>query len=71
MAPLSVGFSRQGYWSGLLCLPCRGLKALRKLTQVCAHTHTHTETGLNGVGPGFREAVFVTTLKSQGYYFGF
>ena len=69
MAPLTVGFSRQGYWSGLSCLPCRALKALRKHIQMC--THTDTQTGLNGVGPGFREAVFVITLKTQGYYFGF
>ena len=41
-ASLSMGFSRQEYWSGLLCLlqgifPTQGLNP----HSYCAHTHTH------------------------------
>ena len=38
-APLSMGFSRQEYWSGLLCPSCICEK--KKKIYIYTHTHTH------------------------------
>ena len=38
-APLSMGFSRQEYWSGLLCPPCTCGK--KKNIYIYIYTHTH------------------------------
>ena len=62
-APLSMGFSRQGYWSGLPCpppgdLPNPGIEPRSPTLQadslpseppgkIHTHTHTHTHTHIN------------------------
>ena len=38
-APLSVGFSRQGYWSGLLCPPLGDLPGIEPASLTSTHDY--------------------------------